>query len=181
MLWIEILSILLLLVFKGLRLAFKGVPLIVLLCKVYLGGIGWRLGFSSSFFLQCRLRTELIWFCSLLKNETMPKPNSRNASWCFFAKMGLRVLLYTLSSMQLSILPHAELLLSIINFSKRNLFASVIQEVESLVRADVRKGRTLWSLTRWRSEVIIARNSDPFSGVTYVATFNALIGSRDFS
>ena len=47
--------------------------------------------------------------------------------------VGMRVLLNTLTSQQLSIVWHAKLLLSIINFSKR-VFVSVIQKLlESLV------------------------------------------------
>ena len=53
---------------------------------------------------------------------------SDNASWCFFTYMGMRMHLNTLTSQQLSIVWHAKLLLSIINFSKR-VFVSVIQKL----------------------------------------------------
>ena len=59
--------------------------------NLILGRIGLRPVFSSGFFPQCPLRMELIWFCPMLKDETMPKPVTRNTSWCFFTNMGLRV------------------------------------------------------------------------------------------
>ena len=59
----------------------------------HFGRIGLRPVFSStSFFPQCPLRMELIWFFPVLKDETMPKPATRNTSWCFFTNMGMRVL-----------------------------------------------------------------------------------------
>ena len=78
--------------FKRLKVALKSVPSINLFCKDYLGRIGLRPVFDSSFFPQCSLRMELIWFCPMLKDGTMPKPAARNTPWCFFTNMGMRVL-----------------------------------------------------------------------------------------
>ena len=49
------------LVLKGLRLALKGVPSTILAYFVK-HTLGLRTVFSSSFFAQCPLRIELIWF-----------------------------------------------------------------------------------------------------------------------
>ena len=59
----------------------------------------------------------------MLKEETTPKPNSRNASLYFFTNIGIRVLLNTFPSQQLSIVSHARLLSSIINFSNSDFFS----------------------------------------------------------
>ena len=68
--------------------------------KSYLGRIGLRPVFSSNFFPQCPLRIEFTWFWPILKEETTPKPNSRNASWYFFTNIGIRVLLNTFPYIQ---------------------------------------------------------------------------------
>ena len=146
------------LVIKRLRLALKSVPLIILFCKAYLGRIGLRPVFSSSFFPQYPLRMELIWFCPMLKDETMPNPNS----WCFLTNMGIRVLLNTLPQQQLSIVSHAKLVLSIIKFSKRVFFScrssknlrNYLLELlhETGKPFDV---ESLIGLIHWRSEVIV--------------------------
>ena len=121
------------LLLKRLRLALRSVPSIILFCKAYLG----TKAIFSTFFLQCPLRMELIWFC--------PNYIERwdNASWCVFTKMGMRVHLNTLTLQQLSIVWQAKLLLSIINFSR--VFVSVFQKLlESFVWAVGRKGWAVW-------------------------------------
>ena len=147
------------LVIKRLRLALKSVPLIILFCKAYLG---LRPVFSSSFFPPCPLRMELIWFCPMLKDETMPNPNSRKASLCFLTNMGIRMLLNTLPSQQLSIVSHAKLVLSIIKFSKRVFFLCWWSKNlrNCLLELLHERGKpfdveSLIGLMHWRSEVIV--------------------------
>ena len=53
---------------------------------------------------------ELTWFWLILKEETSPKSNSKNASWYIFTNMGIRVLLKTFPPQQLRIVLHARLL-----------------------------------------------------------------------
>ena len=147
------------LVIKRLWLALKSVPLIILFCKAYLG---LRPVFSSSFFPPCPLRMELIWFCPMLKDETMPNPNSRKASLCFLTNMGIRMLLNTLPSQQLSIVSHAKLVLSIIKFSKRVFFSCWWSKNlrNCLLELLHKRGKpfdveSLIGLMHWRSEVIV--------------------------
>ena len=90
--------------------------------KTYLGRIGLRPVFSSKFFPQWPLRMELTWFWPVLKEETSPKSNSKNASWYHFTNMGIRVPLKTFSPQQLRVVWHVKVL-SMINCSNGDFFA----------------------------------------------------------
>ena len=82
--------------------------------------------FSSSLFPQCPLRMELIWFCPMLKDETMPKPAAKEYFMVLFYKHG-----HEGARKHLSIVSHAKVIIIINNLFilESLLFLLVIQKL----------------------------------------------------